>query len=150
MQKKTDRSVVLMAAFFGNDFLSVVNFLIFVLPLYWNCFICWSTDELGNQKGMFNGICIKIQSEVRCFSVQKLCCWSYEDGISVTFSSRLFVRFSIKCRFCDVRKYFSLRWIIANHTWCWRADCEIQLTLVISNSLISNNRLSRSENLVPA
>ena len=26
----------------------------------------------------------------------------------------------------------------------------IQLTLVISNSLISNNRLSRSENLVPA
>ena len=30
------------------------------------------------------------------------------------------------------------------------AQIEIQLTLVISTSLISNNRLSRSENLVPA
>ena len=27
---------------------------------------------------------------------------------------------------------------------------KVQLTLAISNSLISNNRLSRSENLVPA
>ena len=33
----------------------------------------------------------------------------------------------------------------------WEAPLSIlQLTLVISNSLISNNRLSRSENLVPA
>ena len=29
-------------------------------------------------------------------------------------------------------------------------QCNIQLTLVISTSLISNNRLSRSENVVPA
>ena len=33
-------------------------------------------------------------------------------------------------------------------TFCVRRH--IQLTLVISTSLISNNRLSRSENLVPA
>ena len=31
-----------------------------------------------------------------------------------------------------------------------RKEKNIQLTLVISNSLISNNRLSRNENLVPA
>ena len=31
-----------------------------------------------------------------------------------------------------------------------KVTSEIQSTLVISNSLISNNRLSRSENLVPA
>ena len=31
-----------------------------------------------------------------------------------------------------------------------QAEIQIQLTPVISNSLISNNRLSRSENLVPA
>ena len=32
--------------------------------------------------------------------------------------------------------------------WC-RYKIQIQSNLVISNSLISNNRLSRSENLVP-
>ena len=50
----------------------------------------------------------------------------------------------------------SLYFIIFHHTfnntdstWCWHTRT-VQLTLVISTSLISNNRLSRSENLVPA
>ena len=33
--------------------------------------------------------------------------------------------------------------------WSIPMNLDIQLTLVISTSLISNNRLSRSENLVP-
>ena len=36
--------------------------------------------------------------------------------------------------------------VTVSRTW----PCNVQLTLAISNSLISNNRLSRSENLVPA
>ena len=44
------------------------------------------------------------------------------------------------------RLWFSLCYV----SLCFQRANIIQLTLVISNSLISNNRLSRSENLVPA
>ena len=39
--------------------------------------------------------------------------------------------------------------IILNYSFAL-SDAYVQWTLTISNSLISNNRLSRSENLVPA
>ena len=55
-----------------------------------------------------------------------------------------------------VSPYHDIPHQISGQSYRWFEEVEslnrkqIQLTLVISTSLISNNRLSRSENLVPA
>ena len=69
--------------------------------------------------------------------------------IDITTLCKKYIDIKILCKkFIDIKilckNYIDIKILCKKYI-----DIKIQLTLIISNSLISNNRLSRSENLVP-
>ena len=90
-------------------------------------------DHLYNLK-----FCLKRKQNVlklKLNAVSICVCFSYDFHLRQVLYVSFFNSLMVVCLICSSSM---------------QSDNVIQLTLVISTSLISNNRLSRSENLVPA